>query len=165
MQFLDEGDKWHFHDIIDMFESSVYEDTSGNFDKRFSVTERGGRPYSYSPREIGEQMVMYFRDCAENARPFSISMLCLHLGISREGMRKMEKSSNEELVGMIKKGKVMVEFYWEYVGQKMPNPAFAIFVLKNMGWHDKRVIEPKIKHGMTDEERIRAIERIKNFSE
>jgi len=161
----DEGHKEYLNTILDNFEHGVYKDTKDNFDKRSSVTIRGGRPYSYSPREIGEQMVKHFRSCVENNKPFTISGLCLLLGVTREGVRKMENSSNYELVVMIKKGKYMVEFYWEYAGQIMPNPSFAIFVLKNMGWREKQTIDTRVSVGMSYEERKIAQERLRKIYE
>ena len=158
-------DKLYFSGFIDYFEADMYQTTLKDFNKRSSVTERGGRPYLYTPREIGQVMVTHFRRCIEYDKPFTVSGLCMELGISREGMRKMEKSSNKELVAMIKKGKQIVEFYWEYMGHIMPNPAFAIFVLKNMGWGDKHMIKIQPKVEMSIEDRIKAQERIQNFSE
>lgn len=158
-------DKIYFNWIVDYFETDMRATTTKGFDKRSSVTKQGGRPYSYSPREIGEKMVIHFRRCIEYDEPFTVSGLCVELGISREGMRQMEKSSNDELVAMIKKGKQIVECYWEYVGQLMPNPSFAIFVLKNMGWSDKRTNKAKARARLSNKERIEAMKRIKNFSE
>ena len=156
-------DREYLNFIVDVFEYYMYQDTTDNFDKRSSVTIRGGRPYLYSPREIGERMVVYFRDCADNGRPFTISCLCLYLGISRQGMLNMEKSSNNQLVDIIKKGKEMVEFYLEYMAQKVPNPAFQIFLLKRMGWSDKMTVENKVNTGMSMKERATAQELIRSF--
>lgn len=126
--------KLYFNWIIDHFENEVYMITSDNFDKRSSVTKKGGRPYAYSPREIGEQMVIYFRNCIENEQPFMITGICLQIGISRRGLLGFEKSSNQEFVHIIKKGKDIVRFYLELQTFHAPNPSFPIFVLKNMGW-------------------------------
>lgn len=158
-------DKLYFNWVVDHFEADMHETTKKAFNKRSSVSKRGGRPYLYSPREIGEIMVRHFRDCVKYNQPFTITGLCLQLGISRQGMLKMEKSSKEELVDMIKKGRAMVEFYLETQLTSAPNPAFAIFILKNMGWSDKMTSKTKVNSGMTDKERVEAQERIKNFSE
>jgi hypothetical protein len=158
-------DKSYFSSIVDCFEADMYRETNEAFNKRSSVTTRGGRPYLYSPREIGEQMVIHFRNCIEYDKPFSITVICLLLGISREGMQKMEKSPNKELGDMIKRGKQMVEFYWEYMGQIMLNPRFPIFLLKNMGWGDKRIVKTKSSVEISDEEKAKMQERIDNFSE
>lgn len=108
--------------------------TTESFDKRSSVSRRGGRPYQYSPREIGVQMVAYFRDCIENDRPFTVMGLCLLLGISRRGLLNLQKSSKDEFVHIVKKGKQIIEVYLEHMGQIAPNPGLQIFILKNMGW-------------------------------
>lgn len=157
--------KTYFNWVVDFFEADMYKTTSDSFNKHSSVSERGGRPYLYSPREIGVTMVAHFRNCIEYDQSFTISGLCIRLGVSREGMRQMEKSSNEEIVVMIKKGKNIVESYWEYMGQVMPNPSFAIFVLKNMGWCEKWSIKKRPIVGLSYNEIAEAQERVRNFSE
>jgi hypothetical protein len=99
------------------------------FDKRSSVTEKGGRPYTYSPVEIEDAMWQYFHRCIECDAPFTITGLCLAIGMSRMGFYRLEKGSNKEFVDTIKKGRGIVEFYWEYMGQTMPNPRLPIFIL------------------------------------
>lgn len=165
MRYRTDIDKRYMNWIIDFFEADILAMTDDNFDKRSSVTNQGGRPYLYSPREIGDQMVTYFRDCAENNRPFMITGFCIHVGISREGLRRLEKSSNNQFVGTIKKGKQMVEFYLAIQLYLKPNPQGIIFILKNMGWSDKEVVENKADVEITDKERIEALERINNISE
>lgn len=158
-------DRAYFNWVVDHFEADMHEATKKAFNKRSSVSKRGGRPYLYSPREIGETMVKHFRDCVKYNQPFTITGLCLQLGISRQGMFKMKKSSNDELVDIIKKGRMMVEFYLEMQLTLAPNPAFAIFILKNMGWSDKRIVKTEANARVSDKEKIEAQERIKNFSE
>jgi len=165
MQYKTTTDKEYMSCILDTFAAYIYEKTADNFNKRSSVTRKGGRPYLYSPREIGEQMVIYFRKCVKYEWPFTITGLCLSLGISRQGLLKMERSSNDEFVDIVKKGKGMVEFYCELQVHVSPNPSFPIFVLKNMGWSDKLIGEKRVNAGLSARERAEAIERINNFSE
>ena len=120
--------------LIDIFEADIQETTSKAFNKRSSVSRRGGRPYTYSPREIGEQMVAYFRNCVENNQPLMITGICLRLDISRTTLFNLEKSRNSEFVNTIKKGKQIVESYLESQLHLNPNPRAPIFILKNMGW-------------------------------
>lgn len=165
MRYETETDKEFMSLIIDEFEIQMYEDTSGNFNKRSSITEFGGRPYLYSPREIGIVMVNHFRECIKYNQPFTITGLCMRLGITRQGMLKMGKSSNKQIVDIIKKGKEMVEAYLEMQLHLNLNPTFAIFLLKNMGWSDKRKIERKRYTKLSDEEIAKAKERLKYTSE
>jgi hypothetical protein len=157
--------KAYFSYFIDIIEVDLYKTVNENFDKRSSVTIRGGRPYSYSPKEIVKQMTTYFRDCVKYNRPLTITGLCLQLGVSREGLQKMEKSSNKELGDIIKKSKEIVEVYLEWQCHALLNPRFPIFVLKNMGWSDKGMAKIKVNSEMSGEARIEAQDRIKNFSE
>lgn len=127
-------DKEYFNWIIDHFEADIYATTDKDFDKCCSVTKRGGRPYLYSPVEIGEQMVIYFRECVENDRPFMVTGLCLQLGMSRRGLLNLQKSYKDEFVHIIQKGKQIIESYLEIKAHFAPNPRLQIFILKNMGW-------------------------------
>lgn len=151
--------------VVDVFENSIYKGIDDNFNKRSSVTRLGGRPYVYSPKEICDRMVIYFRNCANNNIPFMITALCISIGISRERFRQLEKSSNDQFVDTIKKGKQMIEFYWETQAQTMPNPAWAIFILKNLGWSDKVRIENRTSIEISNKEKAEALERAKNFTE
>jgi hypothetical protein len=160
-----EMNKRYWSRIIDQLEANNFLYVDDNFDKRSSVTSKGGRPYMYSPAEIRELMIKYFRNCIEHYQPFTISGLCLQLGITREGMQKMKKSPNKEIGDIIKKGRYIVEFYYEYSAQMVPNPSFQIFVLKNMGWRDKQFVETRAGVGISDEDIAKAMKRMDNFSE
>jgi hypothetical protein len=157
--------KAYFNWIIDHFEADMYETTEEAFDKRSSITNKGGRPYLYSPREIGEIMVKYFRNCIKYDQPFTITGLCFHLGMDRRSLLRLEKSSKQEFSPMIKKGKDMIMTYLEMQLHLAPNPAFAIFVLKNMGWCDKWTAQASINRTLSNKERIEAQIRINNISE
>jgi hypothetical protein len=134
MRYKTDIHKGYWHLLINYFEADVLIFQDNNFDKRSSVTKRGGRPYLYSPREIGDQMVIYFRNCIEYNQPFMVTGLCLYLGISRRGLLNLQKSSRYEFVHIIQKGKQMIEGYLEYKAQIIPNPSMQIFILKRMGW-------------------------------
>lgn len=165
MRYEKNIDKENLNLVVNAFEADLNVTVERNFNKRSSVTWRGGRPYSYSPVEIAEKMIVYFRECVENEQPFMVTGLCLNIGISREGLRKLEKSYNNQFVDTIKKGKQMIEYYLEIQCHLMPNPTFPIFVLKNMGWDDKERIRSVTTMEISDKERQEALERIKNFSE
>ncbi len=120
--------------LIDWAEEDLDMTVNKNFNKRSSVTKRGGRPYLFSPNELSEKMIKYFRDCIEAGQPFMVTSLCLYVGISRRGLLKLEKSSNEQFVPIIEKGKAIIESYLEMQCHLKQNPAVHIFILKNMGW-------------------------------
>ena len=106
MRYKTDIDKEYLGFIVEAFKNNVISQLDENFDKRSSITEQGGRPYMYSPKEMGMRMLDYFNDCIEYEKPFMVKGICLYL----------------EMQGNIK-----------------PNPAFSIFVLKNMGWRDKTI--------------------------
>jgi hypothetical protein len=139
MRYKTDIDKEYLGFIVEAFKNNVISQLDENFDKRSSITEQGGRPYMYSPKEMGMRMLDYFNDCIEYEKPFMVKGICLYVGISKRGLLRLEKSSNDKFVPLIKKGKELVEFYLEMQGNIKPNPAFSIFVLKNMGWRDKTI--------------------------
>lgn len=136
--------KFYFNYIIDTFEADIYAITDNDFNKRSSITKKGGRPYLYSPREMGKQMVIYFRNCIESDQPFMVTGLCVQIGISRRGLWRLEKSSNDEFVHIIEKGKQIVELYLEIQSHSLPNPKLPIFILKNMGWVGYTMPSPRV---------------------
>jgi hypothetical protein len=159
-------DKQYFNWLVDDFEAYIHANTAKNFNKRSSVTKRGGRPYMYSPRELGKQMVKHFRDCIENDRPFTITGLCWQLGISRRGLLNLEKSLLEEFVHTVKKGKLIVEIYLETQLYLVKDPKGIIFVLKGMGRGDNTGISSKRPaYALSAIEKAETIERMKHFSE
>ena len=157
--------KKFFNLFIDLFETDMYEITEESFNKRSSITNKGGRPYTHSPREIGEIMVKYFRNCIKYDQPLTISGLCLQLGIDRRSLLRLEKSSKQEFSPIIKKGKDIIIIYLEIQLYFAPNPTAAIFILKNMGWCDRWTVQTGINRVLSDKEKIEAQRRIDNIGE
>ena len=165
MRYKTDIDKKYMNLLLDMFESVSLCKSKDCFNKRSSVTSKGGRPYQFSPSEIENAMIAYFRECVQKKQPFMVTGLCLYLGLSRRGLLKLEKSSKKEFVPVIKKGKELIESYLEMQCNLNPNPSFSIFVLKNMGWADKSIINKEISVKFSEDEISESQERIKNFSE
>lgn len=120
--------------LVDWLEDDLNKITDDKFDKRSSVTSKGGRPYILSPRELTDSMIAYFRRCIINDYPFTVISLSQQLGMTRRGLLRLEKSSNKKFIPIIQKGKQMIESYLEMKCHLSQNPSCSIFILKNMGW-------------------------------
>lgn len=110
----------------------------------------GGAPLKYTPEVFGEKIVEYFkfvdeenkerrlkRFTGEKLKPYTLTGICVYLGISRETWR--EYGNREEFAGPIKRARMIVENYVEEgLLNGSVNPIGAIFNLKNnFGWVDK----------------------------
>jgi hypothetical protein len=98
-----------------------------------------GRPKLYkSAKPMKIKIDEYFECCKHEHRPYTISGLCLHLGMTRETLRMYE---NDEIFSdTIKAAKCRVENYIEeksLTGEI--NTTASIFNLKNnFGWSDRQ---------------------------
>jgi hypothetical protein len=117
-----------------------------------------GRPRIFeSAKEMHNKIEEYFEWCDEQVReytdkkgnihiiykPYTVSGLCLYLGMTRETLCQYEKK--EGFSDTIKNAKNRIENWVEehsLTGEL--NPAVSIFNLKNnFGWTDKQEIESK----------------------
>ena len=115
-----------------------------------TVPGLGGPPLKYTPEEFEKKIVEYFeyveeenkkrrlqRFTGEKLKPYTLSGICVFLGISRETWR--EYGHKEEFAKAIKQAKTIVE---NYVEEGLLNGSInaigGIFNLKNnFGWVDK----------------------------
>jgi hypothetical protein len=110
----------------------------------------GGRPKRYSPEEFEAKVIEYFewvneenkqrklkRFEGEKIKPYTLSGICVYLGISRDTWN--EYSKQEEYTGIIKEAKAVVENYAEEgLLNGSLNAIGTIFNLKNnFQWVDK----------------------------
>ncbi|OGI28440.1 MAG: hypothetical protein A2420_00800 [Candidatus Moranbacteria bacterium RIFOXYC1_FULL_44_13] len=112
-----------------------------DFDKRQSITEKGGRPYKNSPQELAEKGLAYFKTVIMAGMSPSISGLCLNLDMSRRGLLNLEKgrpdgkgATHYEFSEVVRALKMFVEEYYESQAHEAENPYFYIFALKQFGW-------------------------------
>lgn len=94
----------------------------------------GGRPLKFeSAQSLQEAIDKYFRECAINERPYSITGLALSLDCCRQTIQNYEVMP--EFLDTIKRAKLRVEnFYEERL--TLPNATGTIFALKNFDWKD-----------------------------
>lgn len=131
----------------------------------------------YQPDEFEEKIVKYFkwvdeenktrklqRFVGEKLKPYTITGLCVYLGMSRETWR--EYGNREEYSDTIKRAKMIVEnFVEEGLLNGSINPIGGIFNLKNnFGWVDKIDIHAstEIEQLSPDEIRKQLMERKKD---
>ncbi len=120
----------------------------------YGLGNDGGRPPHYEePQELHDKCAEYFVYCEEDKVKVTITGLALFLGFcSRSSFDDYAKRS-EAFSYIIKRAKLAVSNSYENHGN-----AIDIFVLKNMGWHDKTVVEqtnidktpPKIEFTKSD---------------
>lgn len=118
--------------------------------QRIGYIPKVGKPPSYTPQELEIKINEYFqwvndenverkkrRFEGEKFKPFTLSGICVYLGISRETWSEYGKKS--EYVDTIKKTRAIVENYVEEgLMNGTINAIGGIFNLKNnFGWVDK----------------------------
>ena len=128
----------------------------------------GGQPLKYQPEEFSEKIVEYFkwvdeenvkrklqRFTGEKLKPYTITGLCVYLGISRETWR--EYGHMERFSDAISSAKLLVENYVEEgLLNGSINPIGGIFNLKNnFGWVDKIDIQGSVAPDQLSPEEIR----------
>lgn len=101
----------------------------------------GGRPLKLkSPKKTQAIVDEYFVLCETEKKPVTITGLSLALGITRETFLEYAKGEGEHsrLSDIFKKARLRVEHAYELRGMAAMNPAFCIFILKNMGYSDRQ---------------------------
>jgi hypothetical protein len=92
------------------------------------VKHPGGRPLKLqNRRKVQETIDEYFTKCEEEKTPVTLMGLCIAL--------------DARISDLIKRAHRRVAEAYEKRGMTAQNPAFPIFVLKNMGWTDKQDID------------------------
>lgn len=119
----------------------------------------GGRPPKYTAKEeLAKKINEYFEWCDSQKKiittekggvsiiykPYTITGLCVYLGITRETLCQYEKKP--EFSDTIKNAKLKIENWVEEKSLTGDlNPTVSIFNLKNnFGWKDKQEIEQNI---------------------
>lgn len=97
-----------------------------------------GRPKAYKEVKIMQQKIdEYFEECKRNDEPYTITGLCIALGICRDTLSEYMK--HKEFSDTIKKAKLKVENYLEKHLITDSSTTGIIFNLKNnFGWKDKQ---------------------------
>lgn len=97
----------------------------------------------------------YFSSCNEVRRPYTISGLARHLGLTRKTLLEYQKKYGGDYADVIEDAKTRIE---EFVEACLFKPGIAtgtIFNLKNnFGWNDKQEIEHSGDIGMKLEDLI-----------
>ena len=109
----------------------------------------GAPPYFNTPEDLQEAIQDYFENAPERtfagkngpfkAKSLTITGLCYHIGFeSRQSFYDYEK--RVQFSYTVKRARLFIES--EYEAQLTHgNTTGAIFALKNMGWHDKQVVD------------------------
>ena len=105
-----------------------------------------GRPRKIeSPERMEELIEDYLAHCADGDRPFTLTGLIRHMGLSsRQSLD--EYAEYEGFSDPVKKAKLLVEMTYE---ERLHgnSPTGAIFALKNMGWSDRKELDHSSSDG------------------
>jgi len=110
------------------------------------MTKKVGRPLKFTDaKDMEEAINKYFEICDQTKEPYTISGICLALGMTRETLRQYAKI--EKFSDLIKMAKLQVENRYEKRALTDDKPAGAIFLLKaHFGYSDRINLE----HGMSE---------------
>lgn len=103
-----------------------------------------GRPLKFkSPEEIEEKANVYFKECDEKDKPYTMTGLAIALDTDRKTLLNYE--DRDDFFPTIKKIKLRVENYAEEKLFNGGNTAGVIFNLKNnYGWVDKQEVDNNV---------------------
>jgi hypothetical protein len=133
----------------------------------------GGRPLKLQNEKKVQKIIdEYFTKCETEKQPVTLMGLCIALDINKDTFGEYMKGEGEhaKISDLIKRAHRRVEHAYEERGLKSNNPAFCIFVLKNMGWFDKTDIDINAKlrpssYSEDDEAALREFARLRALAE
>jgi len=118
------------------------------------IKHAGGRPVKFaSVEELQEKIDVYFADCKENRRPYTITGLALALDTNRQTLVNYEEK--DEFFDTIKRAKSQCENYLEegMLTNKLNSTASIFNAKNNYGWQDRTEATVINKQGdLTDDE-------------
>jgi hypothetical protein len=148
--------------MLDVFEKRM---STYDISEEKPKNNRRGEPCKYTPRQVFDNIMAYFRISIMYDQPLTKSGIASFNNMDRDWIDANRLKVIDPAFSFINDCLDFVEFYMEYTGQKKHNPAFQIFWLKNRGWVDKIELSTSTSGALTDAERKEAQKRISQFSE
>ena len=106
-----------------------------------SIVVGGNRKYK-NAEEMKLIIDEYFDMCNNNRRPYTVSGLARHLGLTRKTLLEYQKKYGGEYAVIIEDAKTRIEEFVEACLFKSGIASGTIFNLKNIfGWSDKQEVE------------------------
>ena len=106
-----------------------------------SIVVGGNRKYK-NAEEMKLIIDEYFDMCNNNRRPYTVSGLARHLGLTRKTLLEYQKKYGGEYAVIIEDAKTRIEEFVEACLFKSGIATGTIFNLKNnFGWSDKQEVE------------------------
>lgn len=106
-----------------------------------SIVVGGNRKYK-NAEEMKLIIDEYFDICNNNRRPYTVSGLARHLGLTRKTLLEYQKKYGGEYAVIIEDAKTRIEEFVEACLFKSGIATGTIFNLKNnFGWSDKQEVE------------------------
>jgi len=133
----------------------------------------GGRPLKLqSAKKVQEAIDGYFSKCEQEKTPVTLMGLCCALEIEKQAFMRYVAGEGDhaKLSPLLKRAHRRVEESYEKRGMTAQNPAFSIFVLKNMGWTDRQDIDINARlrpssYSEEEEAELRELARLRALSE
>jgi len=124
-------------------------------DKPNKISRPVGRPKIVeTPEEMDALFESYCKLCSEDEIPITLTGAILALGLSsKEAFYQYGRRA--EFVDSVKKIRLAVENAYE-TNLHRTGCTGSIFALKNMGWHDKQIIEDNRDFGSMIDRKIRS---------
>lgn len=130
------------------------------------------RVVQFTLEELKEKVSNYFIHCDNTEEPYTVTGLCLFLGVSRQTLINYENENRtfinmsedeiREFVDTVKMAKLRIENYAERQLFNAKNPAGIIFNLKNnFNWVDKQEISSTIEQKTNPLEQLSKEELLK----
>jgi hypothetical protein len=122
--------------------------------------QKNGRPLLYTNVEdLQRDIDDYFNICEEENRPYTMSGLALHLGMSRQSL--VNYGNKDDFFDTVKQARQKVENYLEehLYGSSVTG---VIFNLKNnFGWKDKQEVDSNVN--LTYEDQLKKVSGVDEY--
>lgn len=125
---------------LNRFVQAMGSDVMGNEDEK-QIRVSKNRKYK-NAEEMKVVIDDYFNMCNDNRRPYTVSGLARHLGLTRKTLLEYQNKYEGEYAELIEDAKTRIEEFVESCLFKNGIATGTIFNLKNnFGWNDKQEVE------------------------
>lgn len=103
------------------------------------------KPIFATPKDMMRAVNAYFDTADENETPYTVSGLCLHIGMSRESF--LSNKYDPIYADVIDQAKLLLQQQHEINLLTHRQTKGTVFALKNLGWSDKASLDVGVSGG------------------
>jgi len=169
----------YWNETLDLVEVQLYEylnsDKVQGWLNSGKKNGNGACAPKFTPKELIDKGMAYFRFTLKHKRNMAIYGMALHMGMDVQVITRMEQKNdygsayhNDIYKPIVRTFKTLVGLFHEEMGSDKINPNFNIFVLKALrnGFEESMDLNVTPQNtGLTDEERAKLRQQVKNFTE